>query len=821
VSSFEAKMFRNYLVIALRNLKRQKGYSALNIFGLSVGIAASILIVLFVQFELSYDKFHQDLDRIHRVVINFLERDGSLQVSFADVAAPYGKYLKGDFPEVEYCARMLGTNDMLISYGEKNIMGDNFCLAEKDIFKILTIPFVSGNPELALANPQDIIISQSTAKVIFGDENPIGKELIVDGEYPYYVTGVMEDYPENTHVRFDYFVPFVSIKTIVSESYWERVFVNDNFNNNNCLTYIKLHEGVDAKAFDEKIRFYIDNFVDPWTDKSGTVHPASERRQLELQNVGDIHLVSVQNDDTSVAGDIRVVRLFCLIAAFVLFIACINFMNMATARSASRAREVGLRKVIGANRGMLISQFLGESLIISFLSTTLGIVIANLALPYFSNFVGHSLSFNLMSNSFLLFTLCGIFVTVGLLAGIYPAFYLSSFKPNYILRGEITRGKKGVFTRKALVVFQFIISAGLIVCVSVVFNQLRFMNNADLGFNKENVLIVQSDSELRNNWGTIKKQLERIPGVISVTASKRIPSGQLNDWGGWRTEVNGEWIENTFRLPNQRVGFDFFKTYGIDFIAGRTFSEEITTDIDEGVILSEMAIKLIGWTNPQEAVGKVFFTGDNKRQVLGVANDIHFESLKNEKLPLVYFLSPGSTHQISLRIAGGEVQKTITGVQSVWDDFHGSHAEMDYRFLDDQLNQQYKNDQKLMSLFGMFSLLAILISCLGLVGLSSFTAERRTREIGIRKVLGASIQSILRLLSNEFTWLVLLGSLIASPIVWYAMNKWLESFAYRTEIHAGYFIFATLVVLAIALISVLSQALRAASLNPTEALRRE
>jgi putative ABC transport system permease protein len=817
-------MLRNYFVIAMRNLVRQKGYSILNILGLAVGMAACILILLYVQFELSYDKFYADYERVHRVVINFMKQDGSKQIGFACVAAPYGPHLRADAPEIEYVARLDHNNEMLIVYGDKNFVEDNFYHAERDVLNIFSIPIILGDRETALVNTTDLMLSQSMATKIFGDENPIGKELLIHGEHPFTVTAVFEDSPANSHIHFNFFTPLEAIKYVWEEEYpgyWERSFMSDNIGSNNVLTYVKLHEGVDPIVFDKKIRTFIDTFKEGYDDAEGVHHPASERRQLQLQNLADIHLTSKQNSEYEANGDIRYVKLFGLIAGFVLFIACINFMNMSTAKAVGRAREVGLRKVIGANRKMLVNQFLGESLIITFVSLLIAILMVILVLPHFANFVERDLQFNPLTNSTLLLMIGAVFFIVGIVAGLYPAIYLSSFRPITILRGELTRGKRGALMRKTLVVFQFVISVALIACVSVVFSQLKYMNDKDLGFDKENILIVYGDTEIRNHWRDVKAQMVNLPGVVSATASKRIPSGELNDWNGWSAEVNGVELNNDFRLPNQRIDYDFFKTYDMELLAGRTFREEIVSDSDTGIILNEIAVKQLGYSDPNEAIGKHLKYGNTDCEIIGVVKNFHFESLHEEICPIVFHLS-NSIQCLSIRIAPGNVQNTLADIQGVWDNFHsGSSAEMTYSFLDDRIQQQYPHDNKLMTLFGMFSLLAILISCLGLIGLSAFTAEKKSREIGVRKVLGASISSILTLLSSEYVKLVIIGTLIASPLAWYAMRQWLNSFAYRMDLHVGYFIVATLAVFAIAMMAVLSQALRAATLNPTDALRRE
>jgi putative ABC transport system permease protein len=541
-----------------------------------------------------------------------------------------------------------------------------------------------------------------------------------------------------------------------------------------------------------------------------------------LQKVTDIHLYSHTSKELEANGDIRYVNLFTIIALFVLIIACINFMNLSTARATQRAREVGLRKVVGANRQRITAQFLGESLMVALMAIVLAVVLVTILLPAFNAFTNRDISFGLLLNPVGLLTVLGVFFLTGIVSGFYPALYLSAFRPATILQGELTRGTRGALMRKVLVVFQFAISVALIVGVGVVYKQMRFLQNADLGFERENIIMLRADKTIKQNWQEFKQQLTSSSHILFATLSKRAPTGRLLDSPGFRTEVKGQMLTNPFSMPHNRVEYDFFKTYGMEIIAGRDFSIEYPTDATKAFILNETAVRRLGLERPEDAVGMSMstFAPFLNGNVIGVVKDFNYESMHHEIIPIITYIQPIQANTVSLRIASGRTQEALSDVEVVWKRFNPEYP-FQYDFLDDRITEQYRNEERMMQMFGYFSLLAIFIACLGLFGLASFMAEKRTKEIGIRKVLGASLANIMVLLSKEFTLLVLVGNIIAWPLAYFAMHNWLNNFAYKTGIGWIVFMLAGLLTFVISLLTVSYQAIRAALTDPAVAIRYE
>jgi putative ABC transport system permease protein len=818
-------MLKNYLKIALRNIGRHKGYSFINIAGLAIGMAVCILILIFVRDELSYDTYHEHKDRIYRVERRWFAADGSVRGELCSVAPSFVPLLEEDFPEMEHVVRLLGSGDILIAFGENKFVEERFYAAEQDIFDVFTIPMTKGNPQTALKNPNSIVLSESIVRKYFGDEDPMGKVMKVgsSGE-DYQVTGVMKDVPENSHLHFDFLASFITLKgryTYYKDGS-DYLFGSTNFSDNVTYTYLRLAKDADSREVAARLPAFIDRHLPTYESESGDIVHPSRWNGLILRKVTDIHLRSHTNNELEPNSDIRYVTLFTLIAVFILIIACINFMNLSTARAVKRAREVGLRKVAGANRRLLTTQFLGESLLIALLAMALALVLVAILLPYFSAFSGHELRFGLLMNSVGILILVSVFLITGLAAGLYPAVYLSAYKPATILRGELTRGTKGALMRKVMVVFQFAISAALIISVAVVFKQMRFLQNANLGFQRENIVLIPSDSVVLENWREIKNELLKNPRILAATLSKRAPSGRLLDAPGFRIEINGEMVDSPFSMPHNRVEHDFFKTYGMKIVAGRDFSVDYPTDENEAFILNETAVRRLGLKSPEEAVGlPVETTAPNlSGRVIGVVADFNYESLHHQIVPMITYIRLNQTNTMSLRIAAGDIQETIAYVQGVWDRFHPGYP-VSYSFLDDRLNALYRNEERMMEMFGYFSLLAIFIACLGLFGLASFTTEQRTKEIGIRKVLGATVSKIIILLSKEFGKWVLVANIIAWPVAYFAMDKWLDNFAYRVNLGWTAFLLTAGLTSLIALLTVGYQSLKAALANPADSLRYE
>jgi len=818
-------MFKNYLKIALRNIGRHKGYSFINIAGLAIGMAVCILILMFVRGELSYDTHHEHKDRIYRIERQWFAADGSVRGELCSVAPSFIPLLEEEFPEMEHVIRMFGSGDTLITFGENNFVEERFYFAENDIFEVFTIPVIKGDPQTALKDPNSIVLSESMAKKYFGDEDPVGKVMKVDSSREdFQVTGVMKDVPKNSHIHFDFLASFITLKG--RYPYYrdgsDYFFGSSNFSDNVTYTYMRLARNADSGEVAARIPGFIDRHLPTYESESGDIIYPSQWNNLILRKVTDIHLYSHTNNELEANSDIRYVTLFTLIAVFILIIACINFMNLSTARAVKRAREVGLRKVVGANRRLLTTQFLGESLLIALLAMALALALVSILLPYFSAFSGHELRLSLLTNAVGFLILAGVFLITGLAAGLYPAVYLSAYKPATILRGELTRGTRGAIMRKVMVVFQFAISAALIISVGVVFKQMRFLQNANLGFQRENIVLIPSDRVVLQNWREIKNELLKNPRILAATLSKRAPSGRLLDAPGFRAEINEEMVDGSFSMPHNRVEHDFFKTYGMKIVAGRDFSMDFPTDENEAFILNETAVRRLGLKSPEAAVGLPMETRAPNRtgRVIGVVADFNYESMHNKIVPMITYIRLESANTVSMRIAAGNIQETINYVQGIWDRFHPGYP-VSYTFLDDRLNALYRNEVRMMEMFGYFSMLAIFIACLGLFGLASFTTEQRTKEIGVRKVLGATVSKIIILLSREFAKWVLAANIIAWPIAYFVMDMWLDNFAYRINIGWTAFLLTAVLTSMIALLTVSYQSIKAAVANPADSLRYE
>ena len=814
-------MLKNYFKIALRIIKRHKGYSFINILGLALGMAVCILILFFVRYELSFDRHHNHADRIYRIERIWTTPDGSVRGGFCSVAPSFIPFMEEEFPEIEHIARTVNGGNVRVSLEDKHFIENRLFFAEGDIFEIFTLPLIEGDPATALKEPATMVISESMARKYFGTDNPMGKQMKLRDDQLVQVTGVMLDMPPTMHVHYDFLVSYISLKgqPYRGDDYF---LGNTNFTDNVTYSYMRLAEGVDIEDFQAKIPAFIDKTLGTRKDSDGNTVLASQGTNLLLSKVTDIHLHSRYPNELEPNFDIRYVKLFTIIAVFVLIIACINFMNLSTARATQRAKEVGLRKVVGANRRILTAQFLGESVFFSFLAMVLALGLVVLVLPFFNNFSGRALSFNFLLNPMGIVILLGVLLTTGLVAGLYPAFYISAFKSASILRGELTRGIKGTRLRTILVVFQFAISICLIICVGIVYRQMNYLMTADLGFQRDHIVMLPSDSVIRNKWEDIRQNLISSPHIEEATLSKRAPTGMLADAPGFWVEINGERQNSPFGMPHNRVTHDFFNTYNIKIIAGRDFSREYASDLSEAFILNETAVRRLGFASPEEAVGTLIgtFAPNKKGQVIGVAADFNYESLHREIRPVITYLQPNQVNTVALRVARGRIPEAIDHLKSVWARFH-PESPVKYDFLDDRIVALYRNEAKMMQMFGYFSVFAVIISCLGLFGLASFTAERRTKEIGVRKVMGASLGNITFLLSKDFSKWVLLANIIAWPIAYFAMSKWLNNFAYH--IYPGWveFVLAALLTLLIALFTVSYQSLRAATADPINSLRYE
>ncbi len=815
-------MFKNYLITSWRNILRSKGFSFLNIAGLAVGLAVCFLILLYVRAELSYDAYHTYADRTYRIQNASLNADGSIQGEFATLAPSYALLLRNDFPEIERLARVWGPGGTVLKSGDQVFTEERFFLAEPEIFDILTFRLVKGDPVTALNDVGSVVLSRTMARKYFGDEDPMGRSLTVPSIFnlDLRVTGVMEDVPSNSHLHFDFLASYVTLKGRAGTGENDYFHGPRNFSDNVTAVYVRLSKRDGGPALQARMAAFLDKHFPPRTDDQGRLVKTSDSRTLHFQKVQDIHLYSHTRSDFEPGGDIRYVRLFTIVALFILAIACVNFVNLSTARGVKRAKEVGLRKVVGAARRMLAVQFLGESLLVTFIALILAAGLVALVLPAFGRFTGHAMGFGRVLSPANLLVLAAGFLATGLLAGIYPALYLASFRPSAILRGELTRGKGGTTLRKSLVVFQFSISIALIFSVTVISRQTRFMRTADLGYDRDNIICVPVDRNVSPRWTDMKNDLLREKAILAATLSKRAPAGRLLDAPGFWAEVDGAKVQNTVGMPHNRVEHDFFRTYGMTLVAGRDFSIDMPTDAAEAFILNETAVKRLGFKNAEAAVGANFgtFAPNRTGRVIGVVRDFNYESFHRPIVPIVTYVLPGQSNTLSLRIAPGSLDRVIRHVQSIFDSYNPA-GPVKYEFLNERLEALYRNEERTMKMFFFFSLLAIAVGCLGLFGLAAYSAERRTKEIGVRKVLGASVPAIAALLSREFVKWVVAANLIAWPAAFFAMRQWLQNFAYRVPIGLAPFVLSAGLALLIALVTVSYQAVRSAVLDPVESLR--
>jgi putative ABC transport system permease protein len=798
-------MFRNYLRTALRNLKRHAGTSLINIAGLAVGMACSILIMLFVFDELGYDRFNANYDRIWRVTRKWFNADGEVNLHLGQVAPQIGPLLKNDFPEILQAVRMIQTEGLLISAGPIYFEEDRFFFAEEHLFDVFSFKMAAGDPATALRDPFTVVLTTDMARKYFGDKDPVGRPITIQASgrsADLKVTGVVEPLPDASHFHPDFLGSFKTFEAIVGPRELE------NWGSNNYATYLLLPPRYDISRLAGRLDAFMDRHMSPGV---------SIETKIELQRLADIHLRSQLDSEIEANGDIKYVRVFSIVALFVLLVACVNFMNLATARSAGRAREVGLRKVVGARRSQLVRQFLGESVLTAVMSLIAALGLVLLALPTFNRFLGRSLS--LSPGGPLLLFLIAITAFVGLVSGLYPALVLSGFRPARVFKGT-AGGAKGISFRKALVVFQFAISIALIVCVGVVSGQLRFMRTKSLGFDKEHVVVLPSSPAMVRDLESFKTRLLANPDILGVSAAKRVPSGRLLDSAQARLVSGEERRSIDFRIANLLVDFDYIPTYGIRMAAGRNFSRAMGTDATQAFIINEAAARRIGWSKAEEAVGQAFEYGRRRGQIIGVVKDFHFESLHEEISPIVMYISPADLQRISIRIAPRDIPRTMEFLRGVWAEMRPNRP-FSYVFIDESFDRLYKSEDNLERIFRTFAWLSVGIGCLGLFGLAAYSAERRTKEIGIRKVLGASPSGLAFLLSKEFTRWVLLANLVAWPVAYFAMSRWLRQFAYRAEITPGIFLLAGALALAIAFLTVATQAVKTALADPVRSLRYE
>lgn len=795
-------MIRNYLKVALRNLWRHWGYSLLNIIGLTIGMTAFFLIFLYVHFELSYDSMHSKADRIYRIVADIKTPTETIPTSVPAWAVP--PHLPGYFPEVEATCRVSGENSLLFRLGDKKFQENNTRFVDSTFFRIFDFPLIEGDRRTALNAPFSIILSQSAAKKYFGKEDPMGKTILMTGNStPGTVTGVIKDMPENSQVKGDL---LISMNTITEV--WNKG-LNDQWGNYGPAGYVLLKPGANASLLQSKLPGFLKKMDgDEMTKMQMTP-------TLYLEKLRDVYLYSTRDD--SKTPKIYNVATFAFVGLFILLIACINFINLTTARSADRAKEVGIRKVVGAGKGQLARQFIGESVILCVIAFIISIGLAAILIPSFNNLSGKEISAGIFAHPSYIGLLFLVSLLIGWIAGLYPALVLSSFNPVSILKGRFATGSRGSVLRKVLVVTQFSISTGLIIATIVVYNQLSFMRSQNLGFSMEQKMIVDTHGDSTAK-AVFSQEIKSIPGVISTSMSGSIPGG--GNPGAYSMVQNKKGDMQIANLDLYFVDFDFIPQYDMKMVAGRAFSRDFMSDTTHAMVVNEAAMKLFGYTNPTQIIGRKFDQWGRQGTVIGVVKDFHFHSLQEEIKPLSMRIEPDPSNLVTIKVETNNLPGTISAIEHKWKELIPTRP-WDYSFLDESFNRNYRSEERFGKLFLNFSILAIFISCLGLMGLASYSTLQRTKEIGIRKVIGASVSTIVILLSKDFITLVLIAFLIAAPISGYLMHNWLKPFPYRTGLYWWIFAAAGILALLIAVLTVSFQAIRAATVNPTKSLATE
>ena len=811
-------MFKNYFKVALRNLWKHKGFSAINIIGLAMGLACFIMIAMYVTDELSYDRYNEKAGRIYR--INSDIRFGGTDMIMAVSADPMGATLKKDYPQVEEYTRIYASSgSKLIKKGNEYINEDRVANADSTLFNVFTFPAVAGDTKTALNEPNTVVITESTAKKYFGSTSAaLGKNVETDekGSTLYKVTAVIKDIPHNSHFNFDFFFSMDNVD-----------YSFGNFLSHNFHTYILLKPGTDYKEFNKNFPQVIDKYILPQAKQFMKIESMADfartgnKLEYSLFPLTDIHLHSSRYVELAANGNIQYVYIFSAVALFILLIACINFMNLSTARSAGRAKEVGIRKVLGTEKRSLIGQFLTESTLMAFIALLLAFVFTYLSLSWFNNIAGKEMQISALLKPQYLIFLLSLPVIVGVLAGSYPAFFLSSFQPISVLKGKINSGFKKSNLRSSLVVIQFTTSIILIIGTIIIYNQLNYIQTTKLGFNKDQVLVINNPGVPRENREAFKNEIAKLSGVKSASFAGYLPvSNSSRNDNTFSTEaVMTE--KNGFNMQDWNIDYNYIPTLGMEIIKGRNFSPEFGSD-SSAMIINESTAKVLGSDDP---IGKKLYTIPGPGQptisytIVGVVKNFNYESLRKNVGPLCFQLGNGRW-ATAYRVATTDIAGLLKNIESKYKEM-APGMPFSYQFLDDSFDNMYREEQRVGKVALTFSLLAVLIACLGLFGLATYMAEQRTKEIGVRKVLGASVRDIVSMLSKDFLKLVFISFVIAVPVAWWGMNKWLQDFAYRISIGWWIFIAAGVIAMLIALFTVSFQAIKAALANPVKSIRTE
>ena len=795
-------MFKNLFIVAIRNIFKEKIYSAINILGLTIGITCSMFLLLYILDELSYDRYHTKADKIYRIVSNIKETDNAFTWAVAQI--PLADELRDNYPEVENAVRFFGTGRNLFKNGELQFYEEEFYLADSTVFDMFDYEFISGDRNTALDMPFSIVITESIVKKYFGSEDPMGKSIQNQQNEEYKVTGIIKDVPENSHFRFD------ALQSRNSAPDYQ-----GSWGNFGVYTYIELPLEYDVAKMYTGLDSIIAQKVEPIFKDAGV------SISYELQPIADIHLHSKIQDEAESGGDISYIYIFGAIACFMIIIASINYMNLATARSANRAKEVGVRKVMGAQKPQLITQFITESVLIALISLLVSLALIYLLLPAFNSLANKSMPFSYVMQTPVMLSLIGIVVFVGIIGGSYPAFYLSSFNPVSVLKGKGVSKGGSVLFRKTLVIAQFSISIFMLISTMIVFDQLDFIRNKDLGFVKERVVKIRlSERELRQRGPVLVEKFKQSPLVESVGMSNATPGEGIGKLLIKVEDSEGKMVDRGVDLYS--AGFDFVPTMGMEIVQGRNFSRDVASDTTYAVLVNESMVKRMNWADP---IGRKFeFGGRNgsvEKRVVGVVKDYNQNSLYDAIEPLMILLND-NLRNVFVRTREGDVRQSLSSLESIWNEVNPNFP-FEYNFLDQDFNSQYKADEKRSKIFTAFSGLTMVIACLGLLGLAAFTTEQRTNEIGVRKVIGASVPSLVVLVTKEFFILVAISIVIAFPVAWYFTDGWLQNFAFRIELSGEWLTFLLSAVLAfvITMATVGFHVIRAAVANPVNSLRDE
>ena len=807
-------MIKNYIKTAIRSLSKNKGFTAINVLGLALGLASCLLIIFYVFDELNYDRYNTKADRVYRV--NEDIRFGGNTNSYAVAPAPLASALKNDFPEVEQVVRFRSRGELQVKKGNQDIQENMVVYADPSIFKVFTLPMIDGDPATALNDTHSIVITEKTAQKYFNRTDVVGQVLTINDTALYKITGVIKNIPKQSHFNFDFFISMASTPEGKDDAWF-----SSNFN-----TYVLLRQGTDFNKFQAKIPAFFKQQAGP--QMQSVLHLTFDKFEqggnyfrINFTPLKKIHLYSRREAELGMNGNIEFIYMFSAIALFILLIACVNFMNLSTARSANRAREVGVRKVLGSPRKYLIAQFLTESIIVTLIGAIIAFFAAWALLPLFNQMSGKDLTITAQTMVWIVPLMIGLVLIIGALAGSYPALFISGFQPIEVLKGKLASGFKGGMLRNFLVVFQFSISIFLIIGTLVIYNQLKYIQSKDLGYNRNQVFTVWNVNVLGNNAKAFKQEVKQLTGVQNVTMTGALPTSVY-----WNSSVifKGPVADQKNSVTSETwvVDEDYIATLGMKMQSGRNFSKEMLTD-STAILINETAEKMLGFKNPINQL--VYYPQDNKALVLkpyhiiGVVKDFNFQSLRSNVTPLILFMG-NDEGGISIRANAANIPTLLNQIKSKWSGFSPNQQFM-YTFMDQDFDAIYRTEQRTGIIFVSFSSLAIIIACLGLFGLAAYAAEQRTKEIGIRKVLGASMSTIVQMLSKDFIKLVVIAIIIASPLAWWAMNKWLQDFAYRIHIQWWVVAIAGSGAILIAFVTISFQSIKAALTNPVKSLRSE